>query len=197
MVKVERKVVHVTDGVKVKQFNIVQILPVQTGNPTVDEDLEFMAEHSNMNDPTEAELQHHDVCLNEVLQPGDPRTRNTKAKAAVKLELEGLYAQGVFAVVRNEDIPKGAVIIPSRMVYEMKNIGTKEEKYKARLATGGHRDRMKKLYIHNSVNFRHVSVRTMASTAAIMGWLLWLKDAFKAFLQSVKMTQYVALLPAS
>lgn len=85
----------------------------------------------------------------------------------MKKELDGLFEQQVFEEVHEKDVPHDAVILPSKMVYAIKNIGTNEEAYKARIVAGDHMDRMKRLMIHNSVNVRHGSIRITTSTAAI------------------------------
>lgn len=62
---------------------------------------------------------------------------NDKAAAAEKSELDGLYAQGVFEEVDEKYIPPEAVVLPSRMVFDIKNEGTEGEKYRARITAGG------------------------------------------------------------
>lgn len=42
--KVDRKIVHVHDGIKSKLFSIVQIMPAQTGNTTIGNDLDRIYE---------------------------------------------------------------------------------------------------------------------------------------------------------
>lgn len=54
---------------------------------------------------------------------------------------------------------------------------------------------MKKLFIYNSINIKHVSLRITASKAAIMKWLIWLKDAIQAFIQSEEMKRSILLRP--
>lgn len=194
VVKSERKIFHVSDGVKVLQFNVIQVIPVIINNHTVDKILDRIYEQ---NDEVQSEEQQaHPVWLTEVLQPGDPRTRNSLAASAVKKELYRLFEQQLFEEVHEKDVPHDAVILPSKMVYAIKNTGTNEEVYKAWVVAGGQLDRMKRLIIHNSMNFRHGSIRLTVSTTEIKKWNLWFKDAVQAYIQAEKITRYVALLPA-
>lgn len=55
---------------------------------------------------------------------------------------------------------------------------------------------MTKLMIHNSINIKQFSTRTMASTAAIKRWKIWLREAVQDFIQCAEMTLYVVLRPA-
>lgn len=66
----------------------------------------------------------------------------------MKKELDGLFEQKVSEKVHEKDVPHDAVSLPSKMVYAIKNMGTSEETYKARIVAGGHMDRMKRLMIH-------------------------------------------------
>lgn len=114
----------------------------------------------------------------------------------MRKELEGLFAQGVFEIIEENEIPYGAVILPSRMIYGIKNPGTLEELCKARLNAGGHRDRAKVLMIHNSGNVRHVSIRLKLSAASNEGWQVWTKDAVQAYVKTDAMTRIIVLIPA-
>lgn len=122
---VEGKMIRVTDGAKVKQFNVVQVMPLQTGDSDMDKDIERIFRQI---DDMEAKAKNFDlsVYLTEVLKPGDPRIQCNKSKESVKTELDGLYSQGVFEEVKEKDIPHDAVILPSKMVYAIKNIGKRK-----------------------------------------------------------------------
>lgn len=50
--------------------------------------------------------------------------------------------------------------------------------------------------IHNSLNIKHGSIRTIASTATIRRWLIFLKDGVQAYIQSDELTRYIAQIPA-
>lgn len=100
-----------------------------------------------------------------------------------------MISQGVFEIVNRQDIPLEAQILPSRMVYAIKNKGTPTEKYKTRLTAGEHRDPIKKLMIHDSPKVKKSSVRTISSTASIKERRMWLKEAIQAFIQGHDMTR--------
>lgn len=133
--------------------------------------------------------------MTETIQPNDGRRQNRLAKAAVNKELQGLFEQGVFECVKKSYIPRNAIILPSNMVYTIKAVGTAEEKYKARLTAGGHRDHMKDMMIHNSTNVRPISIRTLISTASIKRLKFWSKDADQAFIQSDGITRDIFIKP--
>lgn len=80
LVKVERKSVHASDGVKVKCFKLTQVMPVTIGHRTIDEDLDCKFSHSDNIAEQEKEFQVH---LMEVLNNGDPCTKNSLATEAV------------------------------------------------------------------------------------------------------------------
>lgn len=189
----QRKIIYVNDGVKTKSFNASQVPPVTIKNKTEDEALDHIFKHS---DETERAQKESEVYMTEVLKDSDPRTKNKKAQAGVKKELDDLFEQGMVKLVKAEDIPKDAIILPNRTVYAIKNSGTLEELYKARITAGGHMDDMKELMIHSSVNLKHGSVRMITSTAANKRWKLWSKDADQAFAQCDEMMRTVVLMPA-
>lgn len=50
VIKVELKLVLLTDGVKEKQFNAAQVMPIETGHPETEEDLDrIFIQQSNEN----------------------------------------------------------------------------------------------------------------------------------------------------
>lgn len=113
--EVERKIVHVHDGVKTRQFNVVKVMPVQIGYTSTDKHLDRFYEFNDAaeNEEVEKAKEHADIYLTETLKPGDPRTHSDKAKAAVKKELDGLFAQGVFELIAEADIQVDAVVLRS------------------------------------------------------------------------------------
>lgn len=141
IVKLEDKSVFVSDTTKVVKFKISKIMPIRINHPAEDEGLDKIFTYSDKVD--EERHSNVDVFLTEVIDSKNPRTKRAKAKKAVRKELEGLYTQGVFEKVHRRDIPMNAVMLHSKFVYAIKNVGTNEEDYKARFATGRHRDRMK------------------------------------------------------
>lgn len=107
-----------------------------------------------------------------------------------------MFEQGVCEEVRRDQLPPDAVIIPSRMVYEIKNFGTIEELYKSRLTAVGNLDWLNQMMIHHIANIRHGSVRTIASTDAIKKWLIWFRDSVQTYVQEDDMSRYITLKPA-
>lgn len=101
-----------------------------------------------------------------MLQPGDSIRNSAKAKASIKKELYGLFAQDVFRKIKKADIPSDSIILPSKMVQVIKNVGTMEEKDKDRIIIGRHRYREKPVLIHTSFNIRHGNIRLQVSIAA-------------------------------
>lgn len=182
-----RKHIHVSDGVKVKTIYVAQVMPVATQHRKTDQDLDRLFEHS---DKTEEREKVQQEFLIEFFSEEDHRTRNSNAAAAIKKKLEALLEQGVFPEVKAYDIPADAVVLPSRMVYAIKNAGTNEELYKARLVAGGHHDYMKKLMTHHIASKRHASVRTLVWTAAILNCTTKHKDSVKSYIQATKMSRY-------
>lgn len=118
--------------------------------------------------------------LTEIINKGDPKINSWKDKAAVRKELDGLYNQGVLKRMKRKDVPSGAIKLPSRFVYAIKNANKLEELDKERYTAGGHLDFMKIVMIHNSTNLRHGSITIVSSTAAKHGWIIWGKRCFKS-----------------
>ena len=71
----------------------------------------------------------------------------------------------------------------------MKNSETGEIKYKARFVLGGHRDRDKHIIVHNTVNIKQSSIRTIMALATILGLDVWSSDVKQAYLQSASKLQ--------
>lgn len=168
-------------------------MPVAIGHRKIDDELDRIFIQSENIAQQEKKFQVH---LTEVLKNGDPRTKNSRAAAAVQRELEGLFEQGVFEEVRADQLPPDAVISPSRMVYVIRNIGTLEELYKATLTVGEHLDWLKKMMIQYIANIRHGSVRTITSAAATKKWIIWFRDAVQAYIKADAMYRYIALKTA-
>lgn len=53
MIKVERKMVHVTDGPNIKQFNIIQLTWMKANNPVIDQDIDWI--YKNIDQVTSSE----------------------------------------------------------------------------------------------------------------------------------------------
>ena len=106
-----------------------------------------------------AELQSQpDIAITEVFFPSDERAKTDDCKKAIRKEIYGLLARGVFKRVKREHVPPDANVLTTRMVLAVKDIGTSGEKYKARLAAHGHKDKEKDDRVHNSPTIRPISL---------------------------------------
>lgn len=118
IVKLEDKSVLVSDTTKVVKFNIGQIIPIKTKHTAEDEGLDTIFRYS---DHVEEERQNDiEIFLTEILENKNHRTSSKLAREAVRKELEGLYSKGVFEEVHRRDLPKVAVVVPSKFVHATK-----------------------------------------------------------------------------
>ena len=95
------------------------------------------------------------------------RSQTVQCKETICREVEGLLERGVFERVKKKDVPPNANILTTRMVLAVKDIGTANEKYKARVAAHGHKDSDKDNRVHNSPTILPVSLRILLTSAAI------------------------------
>lgn len=79
----------------------------------------------------------------------------------------------MFVEIDRNEVPNNAVILPSKIDYAIKNVGFKDEEYKAHYTAGGHLDKLKIYMIHDASNIKHSSVRLTASTAAVKALIIW------------------------
>lgn len=119
----------------------------------------------------------------EVINKSDPRFESQFMRDAKKAEIKGLMERETFKVVKTENIPPDATILPGRFVLAIKNVDGLE-KYKARYVIGGHRDSMKDLIVHQSQNIQPSSIRLILALAAINSLYIWTSDVRQAYLQS-------------
>jgi hypothetical protein len=75
-------------------------------------------------------------------------------------------------------------ILPSRFVFAGKYFEDGTEKIKARLVTGGQRDRLKDQHVHISNTFGKAHVRMQMALASIFDNNVWSSDVKQAYLQS-------------
>ena len=80
------------------------------------------------------------------------------------------------------------------MVLSLKDIGTPNEKYKARIVILGNRDSEKSDLVQNSPTIRPSSIRLILNTATIRGWRVWLVDIIQAFVQASDLKRPVYLI---
>lgn len=163
--------IHVGDRTGPREFNISQVRPAPlTRIKSMDEIL------------TSDKAGTHRVLYTEVLRHGDPRT--PLFDDAKRQELMGLLEKGTFRVVFRRDIGPNPNIVPSRYVLAIKHSENGDTKLKARFVLGGHRDKEKHSFVHNSVNVKQSSVRILVALATILGFDLWSMDVKQAYLQS-------------
>ena len=84
---------------------------------------------------------------------------------------------------RNE-IPDNANVLNGRFVLTIKDSGTKSEVWKARYVVQGHKDKMKRSFVHDTSNARQFSIKLLVGIAALFGFRLFSTDVTQAYLQS-------------
>ena len=123
------------------------------------------------------------VVLTDVLKPGDPREDTQESDDAKQNEIDGLLALETFCPVR-EDIPENANILAGSFVCTLRNVGTENEKPKARYFDQGHKDKEKPFTVHNITTLRSSSVKIIVSTTAVRDFRLFSHDVTQAYLQN-------------
>ena len=111
--------------------------------------------------------------LDDAQKPGDPREGTQEFDDARQKEIDGLLSRGTFCPVRREDIPENANILGGRFVCTLKNVGTENEKPKARYVAQGHNDKEKPFIVHNITALRQSSIKIIVSTAAVQNFRLF------------------------
>lgn len=164
IVKIEGKSVFVSDTKNVVKFNAIKVMSIAINHAEEDEALDLIYKHSGQREKEQME------------------------------ETNVYPPLGVFEEVNRENIPHNAVILPSKFVYAIKNVGTAEEEYKARYAAGGHRDKMKEFMSHYATNLKHRSVRVISSTSANEKLKVWSDDAKQAYIQCDQEGRYIVLI---
>ncbi len=66
----------------------------------------------------------------------------------------------------------------------IKDVETDRPIFKARIVAHGHLDAEKHNLVHDSTNFREISVQSLIALAAIKGFDVWTEDISQAYLQS-------------
>jgi len=135
--KVSNKIISVTDGNTVKEFNITSILPIppSTNDQDLLHDMNTLATAGNLINYT------YDIHATEILLKSDPRYHNQKSQDAISTEISGLLQRKAFAFVQESDIPENANVLGGRMIMAIKNPDTELERYKARFVVQGHKDK--------------------------------------------------------
>ena len=84
--------------------------------------------------------------------------------------------RGVFKIVKKRDVPPESNVLTTRMVLAVKDVGTENEKYKARVTAHGHKDSDKYNRVNNSPTIRPISLRVLLTSAAIKRFRIWATD---------------------
>ena len=92
-------------------------------------------------------------------------------------------------------MPPNANVLTTRMVLAVKDIGTTNEKFKARVAAHGHKDNDKENRVHNSPTIRPISLRVLLTSAAVKRFRIWATDIIQAFIQSFDLKREVFIVP--
>ena len=85
-----------------------------------------------------------------------------------------------------------------RFVLAIKDSGTRNEVWKARYVLQGHKDKMKRSFVHDTSTARHFNIKMLVSLAALFGFRLISTDVTQVYLQSAeKLSQNVYVKPSS
>jgi hypothetical protein len=131
-----------------------------------------------------AEASEVTVLATRIIEKDDPVAASAEMSRAKLNELIGLLDRGTFAVVQRSSLMPGANILRTRFVLAIKNPGTSEEIYKARLVVKGFQDKMKGYLVHEPNNGRTVSIRILMALASAYQFPVWSEDVTQAFVQS-------------
>lgn len=193
--KVAHKIISVTDGTKVKQFNISSVLPItpDTNDNDLNQDITTITKlkvASNIADP-------EPKYLTEVVLKSYLRYTSTPAKDAINAEVQGLLQRNSFAFVKQDKLPQDANILGGRFILAIKQPGTQNERYKERFVVQGHRDREKDLIVHTSRTVRHRNIRLMACIASMFPkHKIWLQDVTQEYIQGHDVQRNIYVKPA-
>ena len=117
-----------------------------------------------------------DIHLTEVIQPNDPSAGDPRMVSAIQDEAKDLLRRGMFKVILKEEIPQGADVLNVRYVLAIKSSIDCKIKFKTRYVIGGHRDMLKRDFVHNAHTLHPTSVCLMIALAAALGFKVWSTD---------------------
>ena len=163
--------IHAGERTGPRPFNIAQLRPAPIArHPTYDEQL------SAMDSPA------HTILHTEKISHGDPRAE--EFSDAKRKEILGLIEKGTFRIVLKEEAGLDPNVVPSRYVLTIKHSGDEKSVYKARLALGGHRDKVKLSIVHNTYKLKASSIRLVFALATILGFDILSLDVNQTYLKS-------------
>ena len=88
-------------------------------------------------------------------------------------------------MLRNE-VPDNANILNGRIFLAIKDSGTNKEVWKARYVVQGHKDKMKRTFVHDTSTVRQFSVKLLVGLAALFDFRLFSTGVPKDYLQSTE-----------
>ena len=91
--------------------------------------------------------------------PSDKMDQTEQCQVAIKKEIYGLMERGVFERVKRKDVTPNLNVLTTTIVLAVKDMGTENQKFKARVAAHGQKDSDKENRVHNSPTVRPVSLK--------------------------------------
>ena len=126
-----------------------------------------------------------------VQNPHDPRFKNAKTE-----EIQGILKRGGFKPVQKNKIPPNASVIGNRFVLTIKEPGTPEERFKARLVLQGHKDPQRHTIANEAPVLTRFGIRLIISTSVILfKRKLWKRDVVQAYMQAHKLDRLLFTPP--
>lgn len=122
--------------------------------------------------------------LTNVLKPGNPKISSQDDLEARAAEVHGLMARSAFKKVHEHSVPPRAVVLKSRFVDAIKNIGTPKELTKTQYVVQWNNDKEKPFIAHNNSTLRQSSTKLLVSTCAVLNFRIFSHEFTQAYLQS-------------
>jgi hypothetical protein len=95
-----------------------------------------------------------------------PRADDPRFRDAILTEFRGLLSRGVFNLVSESELPRGANVLGSRSHLTIKSTN-EDVRYKARLVVQGHLDSEKEFIVPEAPTLSHLSLRIIVSMAVL------------------------------
>lgn len=126
------------------------------------------------------------VCATEVIDQGDPRAEFTEMIIAKERKVKGLMDSGTYKIIPAQAIPNDANVLLAMFVFTIKS-DDDVKNVKTRLAIRGHRNPMKKFFVHQSQNVQPSSIHLVLVSAVANKFTVWTSDVRQVYLQSEQM----------
>ena len=118
--------------------------------------------------------------MTQVIDQKDITTTSSKFCTAKEEEVNGLQKRETWQVIPKASLPHKANVLSGRFVLTLKNLGSADEKPKARYVSQGNCDREKAHMVHNITTLRQISTRIIVSVSVIKGFRLFSHDVRQA-----------------